>query len=261
MRPKVISVTDVDRLKADPFAFYAKTMLGVSALDAVDAEPSAAWRGNLVHDIFDKWFKEDKLHPDKLVARIATLFDDAGMHPVTRALWQPRLMEAIDWIAEQVAANRMAGREVIESEIRGSIDYAGVRLKGIADRIDRTDATLAMVDYKTGKPPTPKAIKAGFSTQLGLLGLIAERGGFAGVSGAPAEFEYWSLTKDKGTFGKKTILKIDDVIGTAAANFAEATAKWLTGNEPFTAKLNPEYALYGDYDHLMRLQEWYGREG
>ena len=260
LRPKVISVTDVDRLKADPFAFYAKKMLKVSALNAIDEEPTAAWRGNLVHDIFDKWFREDKLHPDRLVARVAALFDDAGMHPVARAMWQPRLVEAIDWIAEQVAADKRAGREVIASEIKGHIDYAGVRLNGIADRIDRTDGALAIVDYKTGKPPTSKATKVGFSTQLGLLGLIAQRGGFPGVSGTPSGFEYWSLTKDNGKFGKKTVLNIEDVIGTAAAHFTESVGRWLTGTEPFTAKLHPEYAPYGDYDHLMRLDEWYGRE-
>ena len=36
--------------------------------------------------------------------------------------------------------------------------------------------------------------------------------------------------------------------------------RWLTGSEPFTAKLNPAYAPYGDYDQLMRLEEWYGRK-
>jgi ATP-dependent helicase/nuclease subunit B len=45
----------------------------------------------------------------------------------------------------------------------------------------------------------------------------------------------------------------------AYRNFAEAAGKWLTGTEPFTAKLNPAYAPYGDYDQLMRLEEWYGR--
>ena len=35
--------------------------------------------------------------------------------------------------------------------------------------------------------------------------------------------------------------------------------RWLSGSEPFTAKLNPAYAPYGDYDQLMRLEEWYGR--
>ena len=37
-------------------------------------------------------------------------------------------------------------------------------------------------------------------------------------------------------------------------------SSWLTGDEPFTAKLNPAYAPYGDYDQLMRLEEWYGRK-
>jgi len=45
----------------------------------------------------------------------------------------------------------------------------------------------------------------------------------------------------------------------AHANFADAARRWLTGSEPFTAKLNPAYAPYGDYDQLMRLEEWYGR--
>jgi ATP-dependent helicase/nuclease subunit B len=46
----------------------------------------------------------------------------------------------------------------------------------------------------------------------------------------------------------------------AYSSFAEAARKWLTGSEPFTAKLNPAYAPYGDYDQLMRLEEWYGRK-
>jgi len=46
----------------------------------------------------------------------------------------------------------------------------------------------------------------------------------------------------------------------ANANFGEAVRRWLTGSEPFTAKLNPAYAPYGDYDQLMRLEEWYGRK-
>ena len=47
----------------------------------------------------------------------------------------------------------------------------------------------------------------------------------------------------------------------AYRNFADAAAKWLTGEEPFVAKLHPELAPYADYDQLMRLDEWYGRQG
>ncbi len=51
----------------------------------------------------------------------------------------------------------------------------------------------------------------------------------------------------------------DEFLDHARRNFAEAAGKWLTGDEPFTAKLNPAYAPYGDFDQLMRLEEWYGR--
>jgi ATP-dependent helicase/nuclease subunit B len=61
--------------------------------------------------------------------------------------------------------------------------------------------------------------------------------------------------------GGRTGLDADDFTAMAERNFVSAAARWLTGEEPFTAMLHPEYAPYGDYDQLMRLDEWYGREG
>jgi ATP-dependent helicase/nuclease subunit B len=271
LRPRTISVTEVDRLKADPFAFYARKMLGLSALDSVDADPTAAWRGSAVHAVLESWMKEDDCDPEKLRARAETLLTSQEAHPLMRALWQPRLTEAIDFIAGQVEANRAEGRRPLAAEARGMAEIGGVKLHGIADRIDRfDDGGLAIVDYKTGSPPSGKAVAEGYSLQLGLLGLIAERGGFEGIEGAAACFEYWSLARDqrsgrlgyvKSPVGGRSGLDAGDFTALAARNFAAAAEKWLTGAEPFTAMLHPEYAPYGDYDQLMRLDEWYGREG
>ena len=38
------------------------------------------------------------------------------------------------------------------------------------------------------------------------------------------------------------------------------TLAFLLGAAPFRAEINPEVANYGDYDQLMRLEEWYGRD-
>ena len=103
-------MTEVDRLKADPFAFYARKMLRVSALDVIDADPSPAWRGSAVHSVLEAWMKEDDCDPAKLRPRAEAFLAGADAHPLMRALWQPRLLEAIDWIAEEVAANKEAGR-------------------------------------------------------------------------------------------------------------------------------------------------------
>jgi ATP-dependent helicase/nuclease subunit B len=268
LRPRQIAVTDVDRLKADPFAFYARKMLAFAPLDAIDADPSAAWRGSAVHKVLEAWMKEDECEPSRLRPRAEALLSDSAAHPLMRALWQPRLLEAIDWIAAEMARNLASGRRPAAAEAKGTCEMDGVTLYGEADRIDRfADGSLAIVDYKTGTPPGPKAVAEGYSMQLGLLGLIAERGGFEGISGVPACFEYWSLARKAGRLGyvaspvaSRHGIDAAEFTTMAARNFLAAAARWLTGDEPFTAKLHPEHAPYGDYDQLMRLDEWYGRE-
>lgn len=267
-RPKRIAVTRLDRLKADPFAFYASAMLRLSALDAVDADPTPAWRGTMVHAVFEAWMKEDGCDPAKLHDRARTLLDGIATHPVMKALWEPRLMAAIDWVATTMQQNLAQGRRPVAAELKGEADVGGVGLYGTVDRIDRlADGGLAIVDYKTGKAPSRSQVGAGYALQLGLLGLIAERGGFAGVDGKAELFEYWSLARDKGAFGhvaKPTgtlegQVSDEDFLAHAARNLAAAVDQWLLGDAPFTAKLKPEFSPYGDYDQLMRLDEWYGR--
>jgi ATP-dependent helicase/nuclease subunit B len=263
-RPERISVTAVDRLKADPFAFYASAILRLRAQDPIDADYTARWKGDAVHKVFEDWLRHDDCDPGKLRPRAERLLADEALHPMVRALWAPRLLEAIDWIADLERSNQAEGRRPLAAEAKGETALAGVTVHGRADRIDRlADGSLAIVDYKTGKPPARKAIDAGFALQLGLLGLIARAGGFEAVRGDPEVFEYWSLVRDRDQFGKCVRADKDmadgEFLAHASRNFAEAAAKWLTGSEPFTAKLNPAYAPYGDYDQLMRLEEWYGR--
>ena len=151
------------------------------------------------------------------------------------------------------------------------MSIAGVTLTGKFDRVDRMpDGGLAVIDYKTGQPPSAAALRAGFSLQLGLLGLIAEYGGYDGIKGTATAFEYWSLGRKGDGFGyvttpvdpegKRDRIPTADFTQTAAHHFAEAAREWLTGDAPFEAKLHPEFAPYAEYDQLMRLDEWYGRE-
>ena len=272
-RPRRLPVTDVDRLKADPYAFYAKRVLGLLRLDPVDADAGPAWRGTAVHEILQHWAEEGSLDPAGLEDRAQAMFDRPEVHPLLKALWQPRLMEAIRWIAGQVAQDKADGRVILAVEREGRADVAGVTLTGTADRIDRLpDGKLGIIDYKTGKPPSARQVGAGYALQLGLLGVIAEHGGFPGLGASPVagDFEYWSLAKKGDQFGYRespvhpTGARDKVVTGEftahAHAHFEQLVNDYLLGPAGFTAQLNPEVANYGDYDQLMRLEEWYGRD-
>ena len=264
-RPRKIAVTDLDRLRADPYAFYAKTILKLKPEEPVDAAHHAAWKGVAVHEVLEAWFKQDDCDPARLRARAEIMLADEAIHPMLRALWSPRLMEAIEWIGTEVAKDRESGRRPIVAEEFGEAEIAGVTLYGKVDRIDRLpDGRLAIVDYKTGQAPAKNAVAEGFAMQLGLLSLIARMGGFKDVKGEAGAHEYWSLAKKQGKIGYRQAPDSDDgpdaFAERALALFSAAAAKWLLGDEPFAAKLNPVYAPYEDYDQLMRLEEWYGRD-
>lgn len=164
------------------------------------------------------------------------------------------------------------GRRTVAVEASGAITVDGIKVHGRADRIDRLpDGTLGIVDYKTGSPPSTSAVQAGFALQLGVLGLIARGGGFQGIEGEPAAFEYWSLarSKDKANphgFGyvqtplkvgkKRTGVDPEEFLPMTENYLREAIGDFITGDEPFTARLVPDFPGYADYDQLMRLDEW-----
>jgi len=182
-------------------------------------------------------------------------------------LWKPRFFEAAAWIAQAVEGGRGDGRAPFLSEVSGTLSIGGVTLKGRLDRVDLLpNHALAIIDYKTGSPPSQAQIGAGYALQLGLIGIMAQRGAFEGVTGEPQVFEYWSLGRESGKpYGyKKSALSNGQesagFLSMTESRFREAVETWLTGDAPFKAKLAPDYA-YTEYDQLMRYDEWAARDG
>ena len=270
-RNVAISATDMDRLRGAPFAFYAGKILGLRSLDAPDAVPNAAWRGTMVHDVLEQWVKQDDGQSTALAARMEAFWNEQGDFPLLQAFWRPRLDAAISWIGEESAALADNGRKILFAEEWGRIDYRGISLSGKADRVDiGADEDLTIIDYKTGKAPSNTMVAEGYAMQLGILAIIAEEGGFPCTMTKVDSVEYWSLSRnDEDGFGKRNIpLKMDgkksgltneEFVPSMREYLDEALDRWILGSEPFSAEPDPDYAGYNDYDHLMRLEEWYGR--
>ena len=266
-----LAVTAIDRLRGDPYQFYAGAILRLRSLDPLDAEPSAAWQGTVVHKVMERWHQAGG-RAGELLAIAQEELAAMQAHPVTRSLWWPRLAKGLEWIDQQIARDGGEGRQVLASEIKGAMQLAGVKVHGRADRIDRrADGRLVVVDYKTGKPPSGKQVKDGFALQLGTLGLIAAARGFKDVDGLPDGFEYWSLGKsDKSETGfgyasepvaegRKTGIPRDEFLMETQRYLLDAIDRWIKGDEAFTARLNPDIGGFNDFDQLMRLDEWQAR--
>ena len=264
-RPRSISVTGVDRLARDPFAFYANRMLGLSALAPLSAAPDPRWRGTRVHQLFEDWVRAGA-SAEAFEAELAALANDPALDAIARAFWLPRIEPALRWAARQLLDAE--GRAPVDVEVRGEMTTDGLTLHGKADRVDRlADGGLAIVDYKSGGAPSAKAAYAKLDNQLGLLGLLAREGGMEGIAAAPVEaLEYWSLRPDRRadgagrisrTHGPRSDLKsAEEAIDHAADALSELAARYLFGEAPFAPG---EAAGYGDYDQLMRRDEWFGR--
>lgn len=280
-RPRTIFITQVDTLRADPFAFYASTMLRLRPLDPVGGEITPSERGRFAHKALERWFHEAAADPSRLPEIAAALFDRRYHdQPRLAALWKPRLLRAVGWAAERLTDDAAKGWRPLAVEASGEVTLHGITLKGRADRIDiGPDGALGIVDYKTGIPPSNDQLTAGFATQLGLLGALVGGGATQGVPTASIErLDYWKLGggfKIPGTHRNALKFRLQGENGDPAPeppwrtapemiaacwDWFDATAeRFLLGEHPFTAKLHPEFATGRDYDQLARVDEWQGR--
>lgn len=273
LRPRRLVVTRAEMLKADPFSFYAREMLRLRPLDELDADPTTAERGIDVHEILEKWVKGDDHSPERLHAISAEVLAKWGNHPLMAALWVPRVARAMDWAADELESWRAEGWSPRAAEAMGRLVLpSGITLEGRADRIDvDADERLAIIDYKTGNPPSRKQVKGGSALQMGLLGALAERGAFAervGPARTVAAFRYWKLSGGRNPgkahdplVSNRTVLATPtEHIAATWVRFERLCEAYLLGDAPFLAKAHPDYATrYRDFDHLARVDEWLGR--
>lgn len=272
-RPHRLSVTEVDTLKADPFAFYARRILRLAALDPLDQDPTAATRGNRIHDVMEAWIESGGGSLERLEQLAnAMLIAEGKQFPLLRALWAPRARRGLLWAGQMVHAREAEGWSPAAAEASGVLVLPnGIELRGRADRIDRHDDNgLAVIDYKTGRTPTGAQVKAGFASQLGLLlamaagGELATRAGVRVVPGRPAEVAYWKLSggnepgKVVDPLKGKPAMTAAELVDFVLEHVEDLTTGLLLRETPFLPKVHQGLS-WGDYDHLARVPEWLDR--
>ncbi len=265
-RPRRLSVTGVETWMRDPYAIYARHILGLDALDPIDADAGAAQYGELVHAALEQFLNAYPAElPLDAEQRLLTIGQAAleGARPGLRAFWQPRFASAAAWVVARERERRGAVLRC-RAEVTGTLDLSGpagpFRLQARADRIDLLkDGSLSLIDYKTGAPPSKKEVAAGFAPQLPLEAAIAQAGGFEGIPAAPvSHLAFWRLKG--GREGGVEITAGDDPAALAAEAVEGLRALIAAFDDPNTAyEARPHPAMaprYSDTVHLARVKEW-----
>lgn len=281
-RPRSLYVTRIERWVRDPYAIHARHILGLEELKRPGASQEAMDRGNAVHKAieraFDLWpgaLPDD--YADQLERLLLAALDEYGFEEAAMAREAPLARNSAVWLADFERRRRARGIELlVEQKGRLTFDAAGgpFTVKAFADRIELSTTGGAVMDFKTGLPPTVKEMQAGFAPQLTLTGAILAAGGFEATRG-PVEANELAYVRVVGraTPGEVAVR----AVGAEAAALSQSTlerlqrlvARFDDESQPYQSWVAPKYmlkSLGGSYDRLARVWEWHvigadGEEG
>ncbi len=177
--PERVSPTHYSSLVACAYQFYARRMLGLSALDDLSDEPGAAEFGLAVHRILERLHGHEAQTRAQWLALLqeiseATFDEMVGDNPAflgQRKRWSQLIEPYIDWwLHWRDEGWRPAAREQFKERSVALGEHGQILLYGRIDRLDERGRELAIIDYKTSDPTTLKrSLKsAGEEVQLPL---------------------------------------------------------------------------------------------
>ncbi|MGH6735541.1 MAG: double-strand break repair protein AddB [Methyloceanibacter sp.] len=273
-RPRELSVTRIERWIANPYEIFAKNILKLEPLKPLGAEPDAAMRGSIVHEVLSAFAQAypDSL-PDvisgELMATADDLFAKLGGAARVEAFWRPHFQRFAKWFAATEPQRRAAIART-HAEVNGARDITpSFRLRARADRIDVTrDGGVVIYDYKTGKPPLATHVDDLYAPQLSLEAAIAEAGGFADIGErAVRELRYIRVSgRDEG--GEERLAGTAEahaLAATALESLTRLIAHFADTETPYEVKRRAAAAFrdiyrYDEYEHLARVKEWLTQE-
>ncbi len=265
LRPTVLSVTQVETLIRDPYAIYARKVLGLEALGDVGAEIDAAGRGTAVHraiEVFET-LAADEQTADTLFERLNTELREHGQSAAQlRAEAVPLRRSAEEFLAWREARLPQIVETLNEVGLKHELEIGGTRfmLKGRADRVEiHPGGAVSIMDFKTGAPPSMKQVEAGLAPQLPLLAALALQGGLEGRSASGVDALLYlrvGAGLEEKSAGDKASTP-DEKAQKAWDGLLRLLGIYVHGEKGYPSKPVAQFIRpWGDYDRLARRAEW-----
>jgi ATP-dependent helicase/nuclease subunit B len=278
LQPTKYSFSEVGRLRRDPYSIYAARILKLDPLKPFNEDPGAAQRGTLYHRIIDEYTRENHVPGTpaarEAIMRLTTKLFDAEQLPAhIDQVWRPRFVQVAEAFMTWETGRAPDIRETFTELSAGfDIPEAGIRLTGIADRIDVKGSGRAdIIDYKTGLSPSVNQARSLLDPQLALEAAALLAGGFKNMpSMTPEQLTYVRLRPGDrfktDTVNNEYAKETDRITPKSAIDLANESREQLasfvnllrSGKAGFSSRLVPtmQNAYDGDYDHLARVAEW-----
>lgn len=265
VRPRHLSVTEVQHLIRNPYAIYAKHVLSLRPLMPLQRTADPMIRGTVIHDVFEKFINETMQDPDHLTrARLIQIAQETISRdipwPAIRHVWLARVDRVADWfIAREHLRRKQAQPVMLEEKATARMATPDFALTGKVDRIDMDDEGRAHVyDYKTGTPPTPSQ-QQHFDKQLLLEAAMIEQGVFEPLH---PQYVAQAVYIGLGAAPKEQIAPLDEVTPKDVWDqFGRLIAAYDDPDRGYPAR-NASFSEHEvtDYDQLSRFGEWDGAQ-
>ena len=268
------SATQLEELVRDPYAIYARRVLGLKPLPDLSRFPFLAVKGQMFHAAIAEFIRGHPKGdlPDGAVQELGDALEkqlrDAPPSVWMKLFWRLRFQEIAKALVVREAEMR-PDLAISFAETSGSAEFivggVGVTLTARADRIDvMADGVVHIIDYKTGSAPSQTEVSRGYRPQLIATAMIAARGGFDEIDGGRGDspsLAYWRLA---GKIGKPidTIALTNEIKSDLSDDDSKkvlaALAEVLADGYRFTSQVidSPLLHQYSAYTHLARVQEW-----
>jgi len=273
VRPRSLSVTDIERWINDPYALYAKHILRLKSLKKLDKPFEASDYGSVLHDVLrdfvDQYADDIPLYADDL---LLNMIDEAlrklGVPEETLLVLAAKHQKMARWFIQQESTLRETYAPAMGlREVTGEHTLANITppfyLRGRVDRIDiaRTGMYAQIIDYKSSEAGYSAAkIKRGEKPQLSLEGILVQEGGFKSLKKYPVHNLVYCIvngSKDGGKIVSCSDEEAQEAISTANQILYDLITLYdhpLTAYRCLAEKRDKHH--YNEYAHLERIQEW-----
>lgn len=242
----------VDVLLNNPFAFYARYILGIRSVSRIDVSSVAKSFSGTVRRILSKYLVQVGLSSD-----YCTLMDIAKKefcavsehYPYVEDLWWPRFEQMAQGFFQ---ADSKRKQDIAQISIGETFTWnvgQNIKVTSKCDRVEhRVDGGISVICHKVGAIPAQIDIRCGIASRgvIDSISVAEECSNTGDIS-----FEYWKIAPEA-----LEIMAIDgftDILDNARAGIGDLLRVYSEEMVPFYPRV--DFARLGEYELFSRIGE------